>query len=93
MQEKEFLQAINNDLNMPEALAVAWQTEDRSLLLKFDKVLGLQIDKTAEKEIPSEIQELMQKRETLRKEKKFAEADKLRDEIVKMGYTISDGTA
>ncbi len=93
LQEKEFLQAINNDLNMPEALAVAWQTEDRSLLLKFDKVLGLQIDKTAEKEIPSEIQELMQKRETLRKEKKFAEADKLRDEIVKMGYTISDGTS
>ena len=46
-----------------------------------------------EKEIPQEIEDLMMKREELRKQKNFAEADKIRDEIVKKGYTVNDGTA
>mgnify|MGYP001581839229 CR=1 FL=1 len=90
-KENEFLEAINNDLNMPQALAIAWQTDSRESLLKMDQVLGLQLDKT--QEVPEGIKKLIAKREALRKEKKFAEADKIRDEIVNLGYTVSDESA
>ncbi len=89
-----FLEAINNDLNMPEALAVAWKTENRDDLVEFDKVLGLDLfnPSTSLRAIPPEIESLMAEREKLRAEKKFAEADKIRDEIVKRGFKVNDPT-
>lgn len=41
-------------------------------------------------EIPDEVQELVNTRNRLRSEKKYAEADKVREEIEKKGYTIKD---
>jgi len=50
---KEFKEKINNDLNMPEALAVMWQmlrsnkignNEKYELVLDFDRIFGLQLD-------------------------------------------------
>jgi len=70
------------------------------LLLLFDEVLGLNLKKTIRQladhkektdlEIPLEIKELVNDRETLRKEKKFAEADKLRKDIENKGYSVED---
>ncbi len=40
--------------------------------------------------ISEEIRKLMEEREKLRKEKKFAEADKIRGEIIKKGYVVED---
>jgi len=93
---------------MPSALAFFWQilkseelrnAEKYALVLDFDKVLGLQLDKQAnellEKEkaakaIPSEILELVKKREEARKQKRWKEADKLREEAKKSGWLIED---
>ena len=41
-------------------------------------------------EIPENIKELIEKRNQARKEKKWEESDKIRDEIQKLGYNIKD---
>ena len=99
--EEKFHQAINDDLNMPMAMSVVWDVIKNSkkskkfaeLLLKFDTVLGLNIDKpieSQEKMIPDEIIELAEKRKIARENKDWAESDRIRDEIAKKGYTIQD---
>lgn len=95
----KFTTHINNDLNTAQALALA-QTmlRDKSLsdanklatILDFDKFLGLDIEKQLDNNIPSEIEVLAQKRQKARKEKDFAEADKLRKSIEELGYEIKD---
>jgi cysteinyl-tRNA synthetase len=92
--EQEFLEATNDDLNMPKALAVAWKAEDQETLLKFDEVLGLKLAVSGEglavRETPEEIRKLLEMREKLRAEKKFSEADKLREEIIARGFKVMD---
>ena len=102
--ESKFLEAINDDLNMPKALSVLWEivnsdnpaSAKAESIFKFDEVLGLslkkskEIIKSEEKKLPEEVRKLLEKRETLRKEKKWDEADKIRDEVVKMGYKVED---
>jgi cysteinyl-tRNA synthetase len=100
-----FHAALEHDLNLPQALAVVWELlksdtssqEKYQLLMDFDQVLGLQLDTVVayvEPEIPQEIQTLIDKREALRKEKKFDQADEVRREIEeKKGYLIEDTTS
>ena len=98
--ENKFHLAINDDLNMPAAMGIVWEVvkypkkskELAKLLEKFDTVMGLKIDKQdkKEQEIPEEIKELMEKRQKARQEKNWAEADKIRDEILAKGYTVQD---
>jgi cysteinyl-tRNA synthetase len=103
--KERFLEALAEDANLPRALAVAYETlkdenivgRDRSAtLLDFDKVLGLDLDKSWEKsailDLPVEIEELFKKREIARSNKDFTEADRLRQEIEKRGYIIQDGS-
>jgi len=52
-------------------------------------VLGLKIPKITKEEIGS-INEMIQKRESLRVEKKFQEADRIRDQISEMGIELID---
>lgn len=96
---KKFDDAIESDLNMPQALAVVWEvvksnipSQDKyDLMLDFDDVLGLDLRrKPTQKNIPEEIKRLMEEREKLRKEKKFAQADELRREIEAAGYVVED---
>ena len=68
------------------------QEEVKQILefLKFvDEIFGFILKKERVK-IPEEIKKLAQKREILRKEKKWEEADKIREEIKKLGYEIQD---
>ena len=99
--ELRFLEAVNDDLNMPRAMDVVWKILDNfdfspkkkiKLLEKFDSVLGLGIKemKDEEIEIPPLIKELIEKREKLREEKKFAEADIIRCRLKEKGYLIED---
>lgn len=97
---QRFLEAANNDLGMPQALVVLWElvksdlpTEEKSeVLLKMDKILGLQLDKYLGKplEVPEEVQKLVDEREKVREEKDFKKSDELRDKIQKLGYDIDD---
>jgi cysteinyl-tRNA synthetase len=58
----------------------------------MDEVLGLRIRETAEdlKNIPSKVKQLVKKREELRSQKKFNQADKLRKDLEEMGFRIED---
>ena len=99
--ESEFLAKVNDDFNMPEALALTWELikdhsveahTKRELLLKFDEVFGLGLHAVVnmQKEIPAEITALAEARELARKDKDFDKADALRKEIVDRGYEIKD---
>lgn len=98
--QEKFLQAINDDLNMPQALAVVWEmlksdlpkTTKAGLLLKFDEVLGLDIKKYLGKKVkvPARIQNLLKERETARANKDWTKSDSLREEIKKLGFTVED---
>ncbi|MGB9847918.1 MAG: cysteine--tRNA ligase [Minisyncoccia bacterium] len=97
--QKKFLQAINDDLKMPQALAIMWQVikeqkisagEKYKLLLNFDKVLGLKINEIKEEKIPQKILELVKKRERYRQQKNFEKADEIREQIKKEGYWVED---
>ncbi len=59
-----------------------------SLMEKFDKILGI-ID-FKEKTIPENIKQLIEKRETARKEKDWKTADKLRDKLKEKGILLED---
>ena len=52
-------------------------------------VLGL-LDKKEEVSLDSEIEEMIEKRQAARKERNFTEADRIRDELQKMGIILED---
>ncbi len=95
---QRFKELINDNLAVPQALALLWEVIDSSfddgdklgLVKDFDQVLGLKLTQKAELKIPEEIKKLAEKREELRQEKKWAEADQLRRKIEKSGYIIED---
>jgi len=96
---KEFEKAINNDLDMPQAIAVLWNLiRDKKAkgkyqtIEKMDEVFGLDLLKKEKIDISEEITELAEKREQARKEKNWNEADRLRDDIKERGYTIEDSS-
>lgn len=94
--EEKFLNAINDDLNIPEALALIWEALktrkiSQTQLLKFDTVLGLKIkEQTKELKIPSKIKMLVEERDRARMEKNWAKSDELRREIENLGYKLKD---
>jgi cysteinyl-tRNA synthetase len=101
--EEKFNKAINDDLNMPQAMSVVWEivkSEKKSkqfadLLLKFDQVLGLDLENSEkylnEKiEVPQEILDLAEERKVAKANKDYAKADELRDLINSKGYSIKD---
>ncbi len=97
--EEKFHKAINDDLNMPLAMGTVWEVvrnEKKNpklaeLLIKFDTVLGLEIDKKEEQEeIPQEILDLVEQRKQARENKDWTKSDELRDLIQNKGYEIKD---
>ena len=99
--EHNFHEAINDDMNMPLAMSYVWEAvryskksqEVADLLLKFDTVLGLKIDKEQkqqELEIPKEVLDLVEKRKQARQEKNWEESDRLRNLIKEKGYEVKD---
>lgn len=98
--ENRFLEAINDDLNMPVAMSVVWDVVKnpkkskklQNLLLKFDEVLGLDLKNYEKQEnaLPEEITELVSLRNKARTEKNWAESDRIRDILIEKGYTVKD---
>ena len=97
--EEEFHKAINDDMNMPLAMSFVWEVikfnkkspEVAKILLKFDSVLGIEIDKeNTVINIPVEVLNLAKDRQQARKQKDWTESDRLRDEIKKLGFEIKD---
>ena len=100
----KFEDAINDDLNIPLAIGVLWtmlklpKSKDvYNLALQFDKIFALDFDKVKEVkveiEIPANVKALAEERLVARKNKNWAESDRLRDQIAALGYVIKDTAA
>lgn len=100
---EKFTEAVNNDLNTPQGLALLWDllkddevspADKKATALEFDKVLGLSLqsfsDQKSQQQIPRNILDLVNLREDARKNKDWKRSDELRDEISKLGYQIKD---
>ncbi|MDI6745498.1 MAG: hypothetical protein QMD07_09010, partial [Thermodesulfovibrionales bacterium] len=66
--KKEFIDAVNDDLNLPKALSVTWQAikndnlsikSKKEILIGFDKIFGLEFNKIKPLKIPQEIRRLL----------------------------------
>lgn len=104
--QNKFLAAINDDLNMPQALAVAMSVlkshlkpADRlATVLDFNRVLGLKLSVALDfikqelslTDLPLFVQELISKRQEARAARDWATADRLRQEIEEAGYYMED---
>jgi len=95
----DFLKAVNDDLNMPQAMAVLNEMLKSEILpadklvtaLDFDTVLGLEFKNLSKvEEIPKEIQKMADERKIARDQKDWKKSDELRDKLINLGYEITD---
>lgn len=98
--EEQFLDAINDDMNMTVAISIVWEIakeKEKSndfyeLIKKFDSVLSLDLDKNDKEDIniPEDIKLILNERKDARKNKNFAKSDELRDKLKELGYIVKD---
>ena len=95
-----FVAEINDDLNMPRALAVTWElvksdlpdAAKKATLLEFDRVLGLDLAgwRPPEEVVPDQVMSLVAERQQARAERDWARADTLRKQVREAGYEVED---
>ena len=98
--ESRFLEAINDDLNMPVAMSVVWDVVKNpiksnklaNLLVKFDEVLGFDLQNYEKQEevLPNDVKLLISERNNARLEKNWTESDRIRDLLIEKGYIVKD---
>ncbi len=98
-----FVAALDDDLDLPTALAVVRETlradiptdERRWLVLDADFVLGLDLDRTtptgAATTVPAEVAGLLAERAAARAARDYAIADLLRSQLADDGWVVTDG--
>ncbi|MDO8452810.1 MAG: cysteine--tRNA ligase [bacterium] len=103
--KRRFVEALEDDFNVPYALGILWDEvrstipspEKLSLILDFNRVLGLEFKKpTRDIELPQFLQDLISDRDEARKNIDWAKSDELRQKIEDAGYGVKDtstGTA
>ena len=97
---QRFSEVVNNDLNMPRAMSVTWDLVRSDLpddlkkatITRFDEILGLRLAEWQPEEaaVPDRIMALAEERRKARAEKRYADADSLRDQIIAAGFDIKD---
>lgn len=95
----KFLDSLNDDLNVPQGLALLWTVlkdseltaaEKIELSGKFDEILGLKLLETEQGVLDSDIEELIEERIQARKDKNWARADEIRNKLDEMGIILRD---
>lgn len=94
----KFFSYVNQDLNMPQALALAWEMIDSHLspankkatVIFFDAVFGLDLNTPERLNIPKEVQELVELRQRLKDQRQYDRADAIREKIHELGYQVND---
>src|SRR4029077_5285007 len=90
--------AIAADLDLPAAMALVAElvrsdtaSQTKAALLKsWDRVLGLDLDRPGDAELPEGAAELLAARDKARSAKDFARSDALRDELAALGVAVID---
>ena len=100
-----FTDALGNDLNTSMALTVLYDVlksdidpaTKQELLIHFDYVLGLDLlkedpeeEKAVDEDLEAYIKEQIALRAAAKKEKNFAEADRIRNELLEKGIVLKD---
>ncbi len=92
-----FRERIDDDLDMPGALAVVWEmvrdekaTGKLGAILTMDSVFGLSLLRKEKVTIPEEIVKMAKERDSARCDKDWKKADKLRDKILEKGFIVKD---
>ena len=97
--KQRFSETVDDDLNMPRALALTWevvrcQLPDQAkleLLMDFDRILGLGLDTVgAQYALPSEVQAALADRSGYRQQAEYKKADQLRSTISTKGFLVGD---
>lgn len=103
--QAQFQQAINNDLNAAQALAIVFAVINSQLtpadklatILDFDQVLGLNLADSRQilavdaAAIPKDVAKMFEQRQAARQVGDFSLADNLRQQLLIAGYKIEDG--
>ncbi len=94
---KEFEARIDDDLDMPGAVAVLWKLvrDERAegkvgAIRKMDSVLGLGLLEGGKVLVPERIRRLANERLVARGEKDWGKSDEIRDKLNKLGWIIED---
>jgi len=100
---ERFRASIADDVDLPAAMALVSELTrsdlapcaKASLLLDWDRVLGLDLGRAAgagvpATELPSGAAELLERRARAREARDFATSDRLRDELTAMGVRVTD---
>ncbi len=98
-----FKAEVDQDLNLPRALAVLWEvvrsdlpaTTRRATVDRFDVVLGLRLADWKEDTVvvPADIALLADAREKARALKQWSEADRLREVLLAAGWQVEDSAS
>lgn len=98
----KFRESLENDLNTANTITYLFDIlKDESLnnstklylIKEFDKVLSLDLikkDKKVNEQLLNKVNNLIEKRNKLKKNSKYDEADQIRDELLKLGVEIKD---
>ena len=96
-----FWERVNGDLDMPGSLALTWgmtrsdlpAASKLGLLLEFDRVLGLGLDRVAlDWSIPEDVSQAEKRRSTLRADRDYPAADEVRRQLNEAGFILEDAT-
>ena len=106
--KNRFDEAVNDDLNIPKALGILWELAKVKtpsdavyrLILDFDTITALDLDKEPEPEavkepevdpvLDAEVKEQIALRTQAKKEKNYAEADRIRKALADRGILLID---
>ena len=98
----KFQTSMEDDLNAPKALAVAWEvlrgnelnaTEKVEFVKFADSILALDLFRISEEKVqklPTEVEAVLQERAEARKAKDYKKSDELRDRLATLGYRVKD---
>lgn len=103
LYREKFLAAVNDDLNVPKALGIVWKFVNKyrkskihnpqaalNTMLLFDTIMRIGLIEVKPEKIPLQVEKQAQRREELRRKKKWREADSIRTELEKSGWHIDD---